>query len=214
MTKPSILIVDDNEVDARLLEGMLREEGDYQFYRVGSGSGAMEHLSTVPNLDLILLDVYLPDTSGVDICRDIKNNPVTAAISVILISGVHKDSASIAAGLQAGADGYLTKPLHINEVRAWSRAALRIRGFMRAQAEHVCPASNDTELMGHFSKLSHSVNNPLQALMANADLLALNMAGQPQDLALVAEIQRYADRIANLVAEASAKAALRMDTHT
>jgi len=214
MTKPSILIVDDNEMDARLLEGMLREEGDYCFYRVGSGAETMERLDTVANIDLILLDVYLPDTSGVDICREIKNNPATAPISVILISGVHKDSASIAAGLQAGADGYLTKPLHINEVRAWSRAALRLRGFMRAQAETAGPAPNEAELLAHFSKLSHAVNNPLQALMANADLLALNLPGRPQDLALIAEIQRYADRIANLVAEASAKAALRINVST
>lgn len=212
MPKPSILIVDDNQVDARLLEGMLREEGDYDHLRASSAAEATALVEATPGIDVVFLDVYLPDTSGVEICRKLKGNPATQSISVILISGVHKDNASISAGLEAGADGYLTKPLYVNEVRSWLRAALRIRRLTCAQTEKTSPASNQADLLTHFSKLSHAVNNPLQALMANADLLALNIAGQPQDLALLAEIQRYADRIANLVAEASAKAALRLDT--
>lgn len=211
METQTILIVDDNEVDAHLLEGMLRDEGEYTFLRADSGATALELLQQHPDVALVLLDVYLPDVSGVEICRQLKSEPATATTSIILISGVHKDSASITAGLAAGADGYLTKPLHMNEVRAWVRAGLRLRALTHAHhGKSVSQAPSDTDLLQIFSKLSHAVNNPLQALMATADLLSLNLADRPQDEQYLTDIQRYADRIANMVAEASAKAALHL----
>ncbi len=210
-TKPGILIVDDNEVDSRLLEGMLREEGDFRFYRVTTGTQALEYARSLSDIDLILLDVYLPDASGVDICRTIKSDARMSAISVILISGVLKDSASITAGLEAGADGYLTKPLHINEVRSWSRAGLRLRALMRAETGKVGLPGDDLEVFKQFAYLSHAVNNPLQALMASADLLSISLSDEGSGQSLVNEIQRHADKIASMVAEASAKALLRVD---
>ncbi len=74
--------------------------------------------------DCILLDVSLNDADGLDVCRRLKSDPRTAAIPLLLLTG-HVDPASVARGLEAGADDYVPKPFTPRELRARIDAHLR-----------------------------------------------------------------------------------------
>src|SRR6185295_15947503 len=77
--------------------------------------------------DLVLLDVMLPDTNGVDLCRQIKSEPETRNLFVVLLSSVETSPDSQVTGLEAGADGYIARPIENRELVARVQAMLRIK---------------------------------------------------------------------------------------
>ncbi len=115
--KEKILAVDDNAVNLVMLKAMLSEE--YDFVPISDGTTAEEQAQSIQP-DLILLDVLMPVKDGLSICRDLKANPATKHIPVIIVSA-RNDSNDIAQGLTAGADDYLCKPFGTAELK------LRIR---------------------------------------------------------------------------------------
>ncbi|MCJ7842479.1 response regulator transcription factor [Lederbergia sp. NSJ-179] len=121
MSKPRILIVEDEEKIARVLELELTYEG-YETVKVHDGlEGSTMFLKE--EWDLILLDVMLPGLSGIEILRRIRSNG--SSVPVILLTA--KDSVEDkVAGLDLGANDYITKPFQIEELLARIRAALRL----------------------------------------------------------------------------------------
>lgn len=119
-----ILIVDDREQNRYILSRVLGQAG-YECDHAGSGREAMTKIQ--PSPALVILDVHLPDTSGFDVCRQIKNNPVTAHIPVLQISASFTSGEDKAKSLEAGADGYLTHPIDPVVLVATVRSMLRLR---------------------------------------------------------------------------------------
>lgn len=212
MRGKKILVIDDNPVDRTRIAGLLtRNTADFEVIEADSESACFELLENTPDIALILLDVLLGETDGIDMCRRIKQEPQWEQIPVVLISAVQTDDESIARGLDSGADGYLTKPVEGNALRAWLRATMRIYDLQTALGETSIPEAGIEEMLDDFSKLSHAINNPLQSMMAAADLLALDMGGDEEALASLQDIQHNAERVAEMVAAASriAKAELK-----
>lgn len=119
--KPKILIVEDEEKIARLLELELTYE-NYEVEKVYDGQTAFTK-SQDEKWDLILLDIMIPGLSGIEVLRRIRASDTNT--SVILLTA--KDSIEDkVAGLDLGADDYVTKPFQIEELLARIRAALRI----------------------------------------------------------------------------------------
>lgn len=118
--KKKILIVEDERPILRGLMDNLKEEG---FDVIGENLGK-NGLNTAlrEKIDLILLDLMLPDMNGLDICREVKKKKI--ALPVIMLTAKSKESEKIL-GLELGADDYITKPFSINEVLARIRAVLR-----------------------------------------------------------------------------------------
>lgn len=108
MEKKSILLVDDVELFLRLEESFL-DRGQYSTIAARSGEEALE-AAAVHGPDLILLDQIMPGISGDQVCRKLKEDPVTGKIPVIIISSDGKDEVRQKC-VEAGCDGYLTKPL-------------------------------------------------------------------------------------------------------
>jgi DNA-binding response OmpR family regulator len=108
-----ILIVEDEPNIALSLDFLMRQEG-HDVRRAGSVAAARAALDAAPP-DLVLLDVALPDGSGVDLCRAIRQRADCAATRVLLVSARGRD-ADVAAGEAAGADGYVTKPFAVDDV--------------------------------------------------------------------------------------------------
>lgn len=133
----SILIVDDDDRVRALYAACLRTKG----YEVREAMAGMEGLHMVRKHlpDLVLLDVRLPDASGIEICKQIKTDPKLADVFVALCSGEATDSEHKVDGLQVGADEYLVKPFGMQELLARVGTLLRLRdttAALRASEEH------------------------------------------------------------------------------
>jgi len=119
-----ILIVDDDPDMLRMIGQWLKKE-NYSVTTAENGSDCLKRLR-IDRPDLILLDVMLPDTGGLEICKMIKSDPGLSSIHILFLSGVKKQPESIAEGIEAGADGYLVKPLNEREFVARIRSINKI----------------------------------------------------------------------------------------
>jgi len=132
MTEPpaAVLLVDDDEAKRYVLGTWLRRAG----HTVTEADTGRDALSKVGAVDLVVLDVNLPDMSGFEVCRRIKNDPATAAIPVVQVSATAVEVADRAQGLTQGADAYLVEPTEPDELLATVTAALRYyRARQRAE---------------------------------------------------------------------------------
>jgi DNA-binding response OmpR family regulator len=117
-----VLVVEDDHDIAALLAHSLRKHGFTPTVR-HSGSEVVAEVRRDPP-DLLLLDVMLPGRDGLEICRTLRADPVTAGVPIILVTARAEEGDRIA-GLDLGADDYITKPFSPNEVVARVRALLR-----------------------------------------------------------------------------------------
>jgi DNA-binding response OmpR family regulator len=115
----SLLLVDDEPRIRRVLRLALEDEG-YQISEAANGFDALAALRREPP-DVVLLDLMLPDRDGFTVCREIRR---TSDVPVIMVTA-RTDSHDVVAGLEAGADDYVTKPLVAKELSARIRALLR-----------------------------------------------------------------------------------------
>ena len=115
----SLLLVDDEPRIRRVLRLALEDEG-YQVAEAANGYDALAALRRVQP-DVVLLDLMLPDRDGFTVCREIRR---TSDVPVIMVTA-RTDSHDVVAGLEAGADDYVTKPLVAKELSARIRALLR-----------------------------------------------------------------------------------------
>ncbi len=115
-----ILVVEDDPDVARSLTQGLEREG-YQVLREDTGEGAVRR-ARESNPHLLLLDVRLPDISGFEVCRRIREQGLRMPVIILT---VQDDEVDKVVGLEVGADDYLTKPYHLRELLARVRAQLR-----------------------------------------------------------------------------------------
>ena len=118
----SVLIVEDDADIAQLLEHYLQRAG-YAVDRVSSGTDVIPRLRKQP-ADLVVLDLMLPGMDGLLVCQAIRNDPTTAAIPIIVLTA-RGEEADRVAGLELGADDYVTKPFSPKELTARVTALLR-----------------------------------------------------------------------------------------
>ena len=109
-----IMVVDDEEKNRRLLADLLSTDG----YTVQTAADGMEALQLVPGFkpETILLDVMMPQLDGVEVCRRLKTDPLTASIPILLVTAL-RERADRLKGIQAGANDFLTKPIDADEIR-------------------------------------------------------------------------------------------------
>jgi two-component system, OmpR family, alkaline phosphatase synthesis response regulator PhoP len=117
-----IFVVEDEKDIVELLTYNLEKDG----YRVLSEMDGSVALKKIPEKmpDLVLLDLMLPKTDGLTVCKTLKADPKTAHIPVIILTAKGEESDKIV-GLELGADDYVTKPFSIKELLARVRAVLR-----------------------------------------------------------------------------------------
>ncbi len=121
-TKPAVLLVEDEDDIRELMQYNLLKEG-YQVIAVGSGEEALEVVGRrVP--DLVVLDLMLPGMDGLNVCRRLRGNVRTQSLPILVVSA-RGEEADVVAGLNLGADDYLTKPFSPRVLVARTRAVLR-----------------------------------------------------------------------------------------
>jgi class 3 adenylate cyclase len=121
---PRILIVDDNETNRDILMARLGPQG----YELKQAADGEEALAAARELlpDLILLDVMMPKIDGIEVCKQLKGDAALPFMPIILCTA-KADTKDVVAGLEAGADEYLTKPIDQTALVARVKAALRLK---------------------------------------------------------------------------------------
>ena len=123
---PRVLVVEDEQDIAGLIKHTLERSGDATVETVGRGDEALRIIAADAP-DLVILDLNLPVLSGDEICRMLRQRPETAQLPVIMLTARTSESDRVA-GLDLGADDYVTKPFSLRELGARVRAVLRRRG--------------------------------------------------------------------------------------
>lgn len=132
--KAKILVVDDEEWIASLLQDYLVEQGfDVELaYKLAE---ARRILARTPLPDLLVLDVMLPDGNGIEFLAEIRSSPLTKALPVVVISAHRVQVQDRISGFESGADEYMVKPFDLKEFK--SRI---VRLIQRVQAAQTSPA--------------------------------------------------------------------------
>lgn len=113
MEQNRILIVEDEESLLKLESILLTTRG-YKVTGASDGLAALKEIE-LNRPDLILLDIMMPGIDGFEVCRRVKENPVTQSIPIIMLTA-KKSSADQARGAEVGADAYLTKPFKSGKI--------------------------------------------------------------------------------------------------
>lgn len=186
-----ILIVDDESAARTALEMLLRREG-FEVRDASSGETALVECASF-RPDLILLDIMMPGLSGFEVCRRIKATPETRLTPVVLITGLSEPIDRIA-GINAGADDFLSKPIDMNELLARARSLLRIKQYTDEleSAEVVLESlalsieARDPYTRGHCDRLAEmSVGLGRRLGMSPEELKALRQGGSVHDIGKV-----------------------------
>ena len=122
---PRVLVVEDEQDIAALIKHALERSGDAEVDVVSSGDTALRAVADRAP-DLVILDINLPVLSGTEVCRLMRARPATAKVPIIILTA-RTSEADRVAGLDLGADDYVTKPFSLRELAARVRAVLRRR---------------------------------------------------------------------------------------
>ncbi|MGB5375886.1 MAG: ATP-binding protein [Polyangiales bacterium] len=152
---PRLLVVEDEDDLREFIVSVL--QATYVVDAAKNGADALELLNKA-RPDLVLTDVMMPGTSGLDLCKAIKGNPSLRHIPVILLTARGENEAALD-GYEAGADEFVSKPFHTKILQARIRAHLKMRGLSLQLADQARLASAGTLAAG----LAHEVKNPLNA---------------------------------------------------
>jgi DNA-binding response OmpR family regulator len=145
MHKLKILIVDDEPDIADAFKHVL-QSADYEVITAATGQECLQ-IARGERPDLILLDVRLPDINGLEVCRRIKTDPELARTAVINVTGMRTSKDDEVEGIEAGADAYLTKPVHLRTLLA------RVQTLLRAKQTET---AREIESLERFPRLPHA----------------------------------------------------------
>jgi adenylate cyclase len=155
MSEPAtILVVDDLPQNVRLLEAVLAPRG-YTVLGAASGREALERVASDP-VDLVLLDIVMPEMDGYEVCRALRADPATAFLPIVMVTA-SGDQEKIAA-IEAGADDFVTKPFNGSELIA------RVRSLLRIKQYHDTIERQASELAAWNRQLEERVQEQVEAL--------------------------------------------------
>ena len=128
----TILVADDDADTRRIFARVLRSAG-HEVVEAGDGAEAMKKIDG-RDVALVLLDFRMPGMGGVEVIQAVRREPSTATLPIILVTG-ESDLRERVRGLEAGANDYLTKPIHPDELLARVQSQLRVQSAWRHVVE-------------------------------------------------------------------------------
>jgi DNA-binding response OmpR family regulator len=168
MTEEKILLIEDDSDISELVQFNLEREG-YKVYASADGElGLSQALQIKP--DLIILDLMLPGLDGLSVCKQLRANPTTNEVPIVMLSAKGEES-DVVIGLEMGADDYVAKPFSPKELLA------RIRAVLRRPRAHQATAADGRRQVGPIAidAERHEVwlkGAPLQLTLAEYRLLS------------------------------------------
>ena len=176
--KEKILVVDDEETIRKSLKMILEYEG-YQFYEAADGEQALNTIEETIGLDLVLLDVKLPEMSGLEVLAELEKKPYSP--EVIMISG-HGTVQTAVEATKLGAFDFLEKPLHRERVLISIRNALNQTKLLNECQDLRKKAEKRYELIGNHPSMKHLWNEILKIAPTNATILVYGESGTGKEL--------------------------------
>ena len=171
-----ILVVDDNPANRAILHRRLSRHG-YRVEEAQDGTTALQRLAA-GGIDLVLLDVLLPDIDGLTLCRTLKGDPQTTAIPILLVTALHERHDRLA-GIAAGANDFLTKPIDGQDLLLRCRNALAAKRQYDRTVTAYRKLQQLEELRDRLTHLIvHDMRSPLSGLTGYLDLFLSRSQGQ------------------------------------
>jgi signal transduction histidine kinase len=165
-----ILNVDDDDANRYAKSRILKRAG-YQLVEAGTGTDALRLVKEVQP-ELVLLDVKLPDINGLDVCRKIKEDPLSSHVMVLQISASYVTTPDRVLGLERGADSYLTEPVESTELLATIKALLRLSKREKENRQLLAQLREADRRKDEFlATLAHELRNPLHSIRGAVELL-------------------------------------------
>ena len=172
MNGQKILIIDDEEMNIKLLKGILYSQ-NYKFYEALNGEEALDLVHDI-SPDLILLDVMMPGIDGFEVCQNLKQDEKTKSIPIVMVTALREKEHRLKA-LESGADDFLSKPVDSTEV------VIRVKSLLRIKSYHDEIAMKNDYLLelekikdGLIHMIVHDLRNPLWAVFGYLDLMLLD----------------------------------------
>ncbi|UCE63457.1 MAG: hybrid sensor histidine kinase/response regulator [Nitrospirota bacterium] len=194
MRDPSKILIVDDEFDIRLSLSTILEAHGYTTTTVSCAKEALDAVN-LETPDLVLLDIRLPDQNGFDVCHQLREEPQTALLPVILVTAMNPYQEKVK-GIEAGADDFLSKPINKAELLARVRSLLRIKelhDMAQSQAAHLAEWNRELEMrLTQESKLAevarmlgdiaHEMKNLLMPVVTGTELLESELRDLHHDL--------------------------------
>jgi signal transduction histidine kinase len=186
MHEQTVLIVDDEEKNIRLLKAILGVEG-YSIQQAFNGKQALELVKEAPP-DLILLDVMMPEMDGFELCGILKQNKATRFIPVVMVTSL-RGSENLVKAKEAGADDFLNKPVDKTELLVRVKSMLRMKSY----SDELVTAYKEIALKNRKLKeleaaknsfmhmIVHDLKTPLTAVSLSLELLLTGIAQLTED---------------------------------
>ncbi len=200
----SILIVDDNLENQRILTRLLSSQG----YRAWTAKSGVEALAVIEQdlPDLILLDIMMPGMDGYEVCRRLKAEKRTCDIPVLFVSALEQAFDKVSA-FQVGGVDYIAKPFELEEVLARVETHLTLRSLQLSLERQIA------ELDSFAHTVAHDLKNPLHLILGYSDLLATQLADTQNEVLqeCVAAIVNTSAKMATVINELLLLATMRAE---
>lgn len=195
-TLPTLLVVDDDMVNSTLLQRLFEKE--YTVLCASCGNAALEILNREA-VDLVLLDLMMPDVSGYDILEQIRSNCLWADLPVIIISA-KSDNSDVVRGLEMGAHDYIAKPIQVDIVRARVQTQLAVKRLNDEHKRTIHDLQIAQQMQDTFYRIvSHDLKGPLTNLRMAHFLLRDIVAHDEQGNIILDNIELTLDEMHDMI---------------
>ncbi len=204
---PRILVVEDNPNSMALMRDLLSSRGYEVVAAPDAAHAETEILNRIP--DLVLSDVMMPGKSGYELCREVKENPATRLVPVVLITGLSEREDRVR-GIEAGADDFLSKPIFPEELFARVKSLLKLKEYtdeLETAESVLCTLglsveSRDPYTEGHCERLAANASELGRHVeLQEEEIIALRRGGYLHDLGKIAVPDEILKKGANLTPE-------------
>ena len=184
VNRKTILITDDNQVNVQFMDAILKENG-YQTISALDGENCLNHaIDDQP--DLILLDISMPKTSGIEVCKILRQTPETRDIPIIFVTA-NTDDSMLSNAFEVGGTDYVRKPVNRIELLARIKSAF-------VQQELTIKRVQEEKLQGVLEMagaVCHELNQPLQVISGCADLMLTQLSKDDPVNEYITKIQAH-----------------------
>jgi putative two-component system response regulator len=190
---PLILIVDDLPQNIELLEAYLAPYG-YEILTASGGAEALEKLASYP-VDLILLDVMMPEMDGFEVARRVRQNETMQLLPIILVTALHETEDRIK-GIEAGCDDFISKPVDKSELVARIRSLLKVKAYNDLLSNY--QKELESEVTEKTEEIKHALKQLKEASLETIHRLSLAAEYKDEDTgAHIVRMSHYCAAIAS-----------------